>query len=413
MIVAAVIGLYHDLSLPSVQPPLAIQRTVSAADPAGSNATQAALEKAAQLLQVDSGYLSVPYRLEKHIAPVGATLPVGDLHESYRPEQHASNGSTGFYENDLTLSEPYSLMTNRSEVTSDELRDVNRLLQGVEKREPRNYEAAELRAIYYFRIGRYDKAIATLDNLPTLSSVPSATIFSNIAVFQLEAGRSQEALQSVRKAIDLNPSLPLAHDCLGSILLQMRRPVEAEHAFREAARLDPHLLPAQNGLALALKHQKRFDEALQVLTTVIKADPHYVSAIFDYGVILLERNRPAEAAPWLKRATDLAPTRSDMWVALASAYALLGSFPDAAAAYRAALRLDGSDAASYINLALCLLRMHDADGATDAFLIARTLDPQKTRVAISELPKMERHARAENADRTAAAIAEASRRLKE
>jgi type IV pilus biogenesis/stability protein PilW len=160
----------------------------------------------------------------------------------------------------------------------------------------------------------------------------------NLADKQLSQGFS-----SLKQAVQLDPSSATAHNALGVVLLDLRKPVEAEAEFQKAVELDPSYAEAVHNLGLSYAEQgryepaivayrkalsmpiyptpdvgyynlgrayaqiKKYPEAEEALRTAIQLQPTLGAAYYQLGVVLLSTGRPEEAKGALRRARDLDP----------------------------------------------------------------------------------------------------------
>jgi len=120
------------------------------------------------------------------------------------------------------------------------------------------------------RVWRSDIALwaDTAEKAPTL-----ARPVLNLGTALVEAGRVREAIGPLRRAVALDPSLPVAHAQLAAALLATGHLTEAEPHLREALRLYP-------------------------------ADPE---ATFNLGMLLWQSGRTGEASEWFRRFLEIAP----------------------------------------------------------------------------------------------------------
>ena len=131
-----------------------------------------------------------------------------------------------------------------------------------------------------------------------------------------EARRREEI--SIREGIDDAQALAAARLALGVLLINQGRADEAATVLTQAHRnLSIHAPPdddlrlsAAVSLGRALYDARRLDEALEVLGEAARAvsDPGSewtARAAYEYGFVLNEEERPAEAEPWLRRACEL------------------------------------------------------------------------------------------------------------
>ena len=103
--------------------------------------------------------------------------------------------------------------------------------------------------------------------------------------------------------------------------------------------------------------------------------PENPRARFNYGVVLLDAGRAAEAALQLERAIALKPRDPLAQNSLGNALLTLERPAEAAARFAEAVQLNPSFARAWSNHGLALLRMGDAAGAVARFEAAVRLDP--------------------------------------
>jgi tetratricopeptide (TPR) repeat protein len=120
----------------------------------------------------------------------------------------------------------------------------------------------------------------------------------------------EEALLSLRRAIDLDPGYAQAYNELGSVYLALARPAEARKAFEAGLRHDPALAALRKNLGRAALAEGRAEEAIRHLETAL---PLYPPA---------DPAGKAEAAYWLAVAAAQAGRGGKACAALRSFAAL-------------------------------------------------------------------------------------------
>lgn len=113
----------------------------------------------------------------------------------------------------------------------------------------------------------------------------------------------EEALVSVRKAIELRPGYAEAYLLLGDLLVKSD---EREAAFRMAIELDPKLVDAYYYLGMQLENIKK-DEKLaeEVYRTAVEVDTKKMAGRFDLGRLLVKQGRLEGARKvWNERTSD-------------------------------------------------------------------------------------------------------------
>ena len=92
------------------------------------------------------------------------------------------------------------------------------------------------------------------------------------------AGRYEEALPFLRKAVELDPESAKAHNQLGTAYLRLRRLDEALPEFHRALALDPEHAYAHYNIAWILDHTGRSEEALPYMRRFLVLAPEKLAA---------------------------------------------------------------------------------------------------------------------------------------
>jgi predicted Zn-dependent protease len=119
------------------------------------------------------------------------------------------------------------------------------------------------------------------------------------------------ALDAFRHAVAGNPADASARVGLGRLLLDTHQPREAAEHFTEALRLKP-TAAARLGLARCRIEQRQFGEANELLDGLLAADPSDAAVLRQRGRLELERDQPARAEPWLRKADARDPFDPDL-----------------------------------------------------------------------------------------------------
>ncbi|MEO6392123.1 MAG: tetratricopeptide repeat protein, partial [Pyrinomonadaceae bacterium] len=102
-----------------------------------------------------------------------------------------------------------------------------------------------------------------------LSQNPDAVKEYNKALEVGNKGDTKTAEAGYRKAIKLDPNFALAHNNLGSMLMDRGDIAGAETSYQAAIQADPKLQLARLNLGSVQVDQKKFDEAVQTLDQLI------------------------------------------------------------------------------------------------------------------------------------------------
>ncbi|HTB79719.1 MAG TPA: tetratricopeptide repeat protein [Opitutaceae bacterium] len=184
-------------------------------------------------------------------------------------------------------------------------------------------------------------------------------------------GRTEEALQEYKKAVDLAPNDPREHYNLGRALEKLGQMTEALAQYQEALRRNPNYAEAHNNLGVVLAHLGQTDEAIGHCRTAIKLEPDDPSTHYNLGMVFLRADRLPEAVAQFEEALRLNPDYSQAHDSLGIALAKTGQVAAAISQYDEALRLNADDVEAHYNLGVVLLqagRIAEAIGQYQAAL---------------------------------------------
>ncbi len=144
------------------------------------------------------------------------------------------------------------------------------------------------------------------------------------AAYQLGAhllgnGQLEEAASMFRRVADQRPEWAEARNNIGVALTLSGRPAEAIREFQEAIKISPEFVEAHGQLGLALYATGDYDGAMTECSRALRGDPDNPLYHHCAAVVLLEKDRPADAAAYARRATQLAPAHETFQVVLAAA----------------------------------------------------------------------------------------------
>ncbi len=127
-----------------------------------------------------------------------------------------------------------------------------------------------------------------------------------------KAGRSTEALDHYRAALDQDPESAEANTVYGLMLLRLGRAAEAEAPLRRAVDIEPKHVALRMNLAQWLTHEGRLEEAVSIVAGVVANDPQQGWAWERLGELEAKRKNFEEAAEHFRRATEIHPRDPSM-----------------------------------------------------------------------------------------------------
>lgn len=233
-----------------------------------------------------------------------------------------------------------------------------------------------------------------------------AQSYYRLGIIHGQKGRPQEALDSYRKALELDPDIVPARVAVGTLLSRAGEYAEAEKELKRAARLDPSYEKTFYNLGLVYSEEGRPDSALMMMERAVELDPDYGLARVGVAATLYEMGDIDRAGPMLAELAEdptlsqgarnqvmfllgFAPMRKD-WLEgrdgdnqrLSDAHLLRGDImvsilqmERALSEYEEAIRLDPRSAVAYYQEGSIYFRRGDLDRTLLSLRRALAADP--------------------------------------
>ena len=173
------------------------------------------------------------------------------------------------------------------------------------------------------RTGRAEEAQPVFDRLLERHG-DSAELQVLLGQAHAHQGDYTAAIESLRRALQLQPKVAEANTTLGIIYLKQGRLPEAREALRTELATHPNDARARQTLATVLDLEGDYDQALEVLRPLVRAKPDFADGRYLFGKVLLAKGAAAEAVEELRAAVRLAPEDANAHYQLGQAYQKLG-----------------------------------------------------------------------------------------
>lgn len=261
------------------------------------------------------------------------------------------------------LAELRDKMANASSDEYQKLKaEFDKLSAETEKmvREYNNEKANKSRAISLYNEGndalrarRFDQAIQSFKQSIELNPMEPRAYYSLGLAYQFRR-RYNEALDSFRKAAQVDPSYIKAFYAQGVLLNRMGQLNEAVESFRKAISIQnadaDDLSKAYAGLGLAFYKQNNFDQAIGAYTKAVELYPRNDDAWYNLAKTYADKKDYKNSVDALRKATELEPRNHKYLSALAEKYNRLGNYSQAAQAAQAATSINNNFAAAWFEL---------------------------------------------------------------
>ena len=244
------------------------------------------------------------------------------------------------------------------------------------EQDPSDRESMQMRGVSLYSLGRPAEAIPLLEK--ARAAVPSANVDPNyvlgvcyIAVRRYDDARHAFAAQygfapdsapayllvarlllrqenpaaaedSARKALALQPDLPLAHQLLGEVALAREQLPEAIAEFDRERALNPLNGSVYDRLGDAYVRSGDNDKAQQALSRAVLLEPNATGPYILLGKVMLNQQNYLLATLYLERAISMDPGNYMAHTLLGRAYRATGRKDDAAKEFQTAQRLQST-----------------------------------------------------------------------
>lgn len=138
-----------------------------------------------------------------------------------------------------------------------------------------------------------------------------------------------EAGVEARKALAINPSLPLAHELLGEVALSRADTAGAIREFEAERKIDPLNPDLYDRLGDAYLRNGQYTEAQQALNRAVLLEPQATGPYILLGETFLRLKQPIQALHYLDHAVRMDPSNYITHNLLGQAYKATGQLDDA------------------------------------------------------------------------------------
>lgn len=259
--------------------------------------------------------------------------------------------------------------------TKGELRSADAAFAAALLDDPQDTESAQMRGLTLFRLGRPSDAIPLLESSrggPSSKADPNYVL----ALCYMDARRYDDARHAfaaqygfapesaaaylvtarmllrreylpvsqtyAEKAIELDSTLPLAHELLGEIALVGNHLDEAIAELEKERAHNPLEGSVYDRLGDAYVRAGRFDDAQHVLQEAVLLEPSSTGPLILLGKAMLKKNDPLGASTYLERAAQMDPANYMTHSLLGQAYRAMGRLEDSSRENATAQKLQGA-----------------------------------------------------------------------
>lgn len=162
------------------------------------------------------------------------------------------------------------------------------------------------RGIYPLALAFPLVCVSLLRSAPFPQEADAQSVF-NQALALLQSGKTADALSVIDDAIAAGAHDPALYNLKGLAAGELGRNQEAEDSFRAVIRLNPNVAMGYNNLGVLLAKLGRHQEAADAFREAHTREPQNFNALLGLGTSLAALQKYAEAADYLKEAWNLQP----------------------------------------------------------------------------------------------------------
>jgi len=149
-----------------------------------------------------------------------------------------------------------------------------------------------------------------------------------LALASREANDDIAAEKELRRALELDPSLPTANGTLGDVLVRMGEGAAAVEALRRELEVNPNHFDSHLLLGLLLRQESKTDEAMRHLRKALALRPGDTGVRYQIALVEIATNNLEAARATLEALAGDEPRFTEAQVSLATVYYRLGRRAD-------------------------------------------------------------------------------------
>jgi tetratricopeptide (TPR) repeat protein len=208
-----------------------------------------------------------------------------------------------------------------------EWKAVIAILDPLLERDPGNRAVLYMLGTALMRDRQYERGQRVLDRI--LRQGDSAEAHLVLALASREANDDIAAEKELRRALELDPSLPTANGTLGDVLVRMGEGAAAVEALRRELDVNPNHFDSHLLLGLLLRQESKTDEAMGHLRKALALRPGDAGVRYQIALVEIAASDLEPARATLEALVGEEPKFTEAHVSLATVY------------YRLGLRADG------------------------------------------------------------------------
>jgi tetratricopeptide (TPR) repeat protein len=207
------------------------------------------------------------------------------------------------------------------------------------------------------------------------ASAPSAIEMNNLGVKYAQENRSDDALKAFHQAVEIDPKIAAVYLNLSVAYDRMNRLDDALAAAGQAVELEPKNANAMTQLCELRLSAKKTREAIACYDTLRNISGMNETALYGYGLALMELKDFDKALPAFEESARLAPYFVPAHCSIGLIYYRTKKYKEAAAAFRRGLEIDPDNPTLRYNLAMAELGNRNKPAAVSQYGFLKESNP--------------------------------------
>jgi len=183
-----------------------------------------------------------------------------------------------------------------------------------------------------------------------------AYMLSQLGTAYSALGRSDEAVEYLKKALQIEPNCPTTNFTLGVTLDEVGRLEEAAAFYQRAISADSNFAEAYASLGAVYLDQGMLDLAISVSMKSLEVNPDLALGLCNLGLAYVAKGMHTEGVAALKKAISINPGLAEAHMNLGVAYTKQGRLEDALVEYEKALEINPDYPKAHYNYAITLFK---------------------------------------------------------
>ena len=198
---------------------------------------------------------------------------------------------------------------------------------------------------------------------------------NNLGTALLQMGRIDEAAIHFQKALEIQPNYAEARNNLGNVFFQKGRVDEAVAHYQKALEINPKLALAQYNLGVAFLQSGWVPEAVGHFQGALEIEPDFAKAHYNLGIAFVQLGRVSEALVHYKKALEINRNYAEAEYNLGIALLQIGRLNEAVSHYNKALIINPNYVEAHNNLGTALVQLGRVSDALAHFQRAMEINP--------------------------------------